>query len=1534
MSAYGKATWGTISGYNSYFSTYISGDLDIFPQISIDISGNATKVGTGDLIIRSGNLYMGLSGYINNFPVSSLNSLSSTTSASTLNYLSTLSGQVNSLQLGATNAGGINVGGLNMATYETIIGVVAPKYPDWITTPFTSNYFSLNSGNWAAGTYIITTSSSSTLPQYQAYNVFNSNSATDLCWVSASGLYLNGNYKGTTTTKVYSDITNSVSTLSGEWIQIQLPYKLILSLGSLSYYLQPRYINPAQNAPSSFTFMGSNFGDVSATWVRLDSQTNYNSWNIIPPNYFSYTVPSSAVYKYQYFRLVISKIAGTDTACGINQWYMLGIPQTVITTSYLYTYYSTKAYADSTYATIDSINSLQLGATNAGGININGINMAMYDTVNSPVSPIYPNSLFTPFTSNYFTYNSGDYKAGTYSITTSSSSTLPQYQAYNVFNSNSANDLCWVSASGLYLNGNYKGTTTTQVFNLTTSSFSTISGEWIQIQLPYKLLLNSTSLYYYIQPRFLNPAQNAPVTFTFIGAANSPYNSSGAPNVWTYLDSKTNYSWNSNYTKTMFTYTSSSTAYQYQHFRIIISQILGTDTACGINQWYMLGTPKTLITSYYLFNNYSTKAYADSTYALTSSITNYQPQLVTISSSLANYALTSSLATYALTSSIINYQPQLVTISSCLATYALTSSLANYALTSSIINYQPQLVTISSNLATYALTSTLANYALTSSIKNYQPQLVTISASLATYALTSSLANYALTSSIINYQPQLVTISSCLATYALTSTLANYALTSSITNYQPQLVTISSCLATYALTSSLANYALTSSIINYQPQLVTISASLANYALLSTVTAAGSTFSNGLTITNGSLYTPYLIGSAENYNCTFSYYSTLSYQIYNLANAASNVVLAIVNPAANFFGQITVTTPIAYVVQVKNIPSNGNSANFSINIDTSCTVKIYKNPQYTSLFQTVTTSIYNVQTIQSTYPLAGLMTNSKGIPQIGDFGQYIGTLSFTFTPDYNATGSDYYFCLPTFNLPNLSSINTYVNILFNFPFSFIPFGTYGIFNTVLSTSNADPYSQINVNLTSSPSQSYVGGASAIIAYSKPCSVYAAPTTSWNPVLITGLSGSIACKNISVADNIYLGGTTKTIAVSVAKTIVAGARLASVKLAQPLGVASTQYTLTANVSTDTTSIVTPAYMITSNTTISAAINYTFNSKYDENCYVDGFLVVNNITNLGTNIITGDLVLNSTLSGALYNSLYCYNVAQFYSQLVIYDTTQSIGTGTGALQVVGGASFFKDVFIGGNLQLNAGNLTVAFNSTVYGNHTILNTTPSTSTLTGALVCNGGVGISGDVNMSGSLTVNTNFTLVGDIIQPTGYYLSQFYTKDEQESTSVTTGSIVGKGGCGISKNITVGGNINTSVTTAPASANSLGYQTTTSTSTNQSLTTATYFNLLNFVITSANYGTYMMEFSCQIKTSTTTILPYYLVLYTSTSFTLSSSTMSYALNTITSNHATNGIILRFSRVFSCYSNMTIYAMPRVDFAGTATVMSSNLTATRIA
>ena len=48
---------------------------------------------------------------------------------------------------------------------------------------------------------------------------------------------------------------------------------------------------------------------------------------------------------------------------------------------------------------------------------------------------------------------------------------------------------------------------------------------------------------------------------------------------------------------------------------------------------------------------------------------------------------------------------------------------------------------------------------------------------------------------------------------------------------------------------------------------------------------------------------------------------------------------------------------------------------------------------------------------------------------------------------------------------------------------------------------------------------------------------------------------------------------------------------------------------------------------SNVDITSTIDYTFNSAYNENCYVDGYHCCNNITNLGTNVIAGDLTLTN-------------------------------------------------------------------------------------------------------------------------------------------------------------------------------------------------------------------------------------------------------------------------------------------------------------------
>ena len=55
-----KLPWDSISGYNGWYSSYFSGDVDIYP--STDASFNI--IGTGDLVMRQGQIYMSISSYV------------------------------------------------------------------------------------------------------------------------------------------------------------------------------------------------------------------------------------------------------------------------------------------------------------------------------------------------------------------------------------------------------------------------------------------------------------------------------------------------------------------------------------------------------------------------------------------------------------------------------------------------------------------------------------------------------------------------------------------------------------------------------------------------------------------------------------------------------------------------------------------------------------------------------------------------------------------------------------------------------------------------------------------------------------------------------------------------------------------------------------------------------------------------------------------------------------------------------------------------------------------------------------------------------------------------------------------------------------------------------------------------------------------------------------------------------------------------------------------------------------------------------
>ena len=77
-----KLTWNTISGYNAFLPAYVSGDLDIFPMNDM--------TGTGDIVLRTGNIYTSISSYINSTPIIKLTYLD--VNSSIANQFSSISG--------------------------------------------------------------------------------------------------------------------------------------------------------------------------------------------------------------------------------------------------------------------------------------------------------------------------------------------------------------------------------------------------------------------------------------------------------------------------------------------------------------------------------------------------------------------------------------------------------------------------------------------------------------------------------------------------------------------------------------------------------------------------------------------------------------------------------------------------------------------------------------------------------------------------------------------------------------------------------------------------------------------------------------------------------------------------------------------------------------------------------------------------------------------------------------------------------------------------------------------------------------------------------------------------------------------------------------------------------------------------------------------------------------------------------------------------------------------------------------------------
>jgi hypothetical protein len=131
-----------------------------------------------------------------------------------------------------------------------------------------------------------------------------------------------GLYSGTTSTTISNHAT--ITALKGEWLQILLPYGLVLN----GYNILPRNVTTTDGSiPQEWYVIGSNDG---TTWNIIDyrsvSITNHQTLQ-------TYTVTGQTV-SYLYFRIVILKrMIGGNNWVSIGRWEINGFPSAFSTYS-------------------------------------------------------------------------------------------------------------------------------------------------------------------------------------------------------------------------------------------------------------------------------------------------------------------------------------------------------------------------------------------------------------------------------------------------------------------------------------------------------------------------------------------------------------------------------------------------------------------------------------------------------------------------------------------------------------------------------------------------------------------------------------------------------------------------------------------------------------------------------------------------------------------------------------------------------------------------------------------------------------------------------------------------------------------------------------------------------------------------------------------------------------------------------------------------------------------------------------------------
>ena len=188
-----------------------------------------------------------------------------------------------------------------------VVGTNPLEYPPTMLTVNGTN--TISGQYYGNGIYNVTSSSASAAPLTNCYSVFAkySNIAD---WRTATQSYTLSAYTGGFSTSV------SGSSISGEWVQLQLPYAINLT----SYNVLSSAVNSGNCAATAWTVAGSPDG---STWLSVDSQTGQPH----PSTSTLYTYSSFAAQPaYSYYRFIIQRNGSSTTqdVASFSEIYLYG----------------------------------------------------------------------------------------------------------------------------------------------------------------------------------------------------------------------------------------------------------------------------------------------------------------------------------------------------------------------------------------------------------------------------------------------------------------------------------------------------------------------------------------------------------------------------------------------------------------------------------------------------------------------------------------------------------------------------------------------------------------------------------------------------------------------------------------------------------------------------------------------------------------------------------------------------------------------------------------------------------------------------------------------------------------------------------------------------------------------------------------------------------------------------------------------------------------------------------------------------------